>query len=76
MFYTIVVRVTHFHTVPLSDIMQRKLVQWLHNLGELKAAIWFQTYWTGERGKWAKAHSVVGGTNNTNGTEGGGGLRN
>ncbi len=61
------------HTVPLSDqaqdVMQSKLVQWQHNYSERKAAIWFEKYWTGDRGNWSKAHGV-GGTDNNNGTEG------
>ncbi len=50
--------------------MQRKLVQWLNARGESKAAVWFEKYWTGERGDWTKGHCGVGGTNNNNGMEG------
>ena len=71
-FYKILVRVTRCHTIPLANVMQRKLVQWLHAHGEPKAAVWFEKYWTGERGDWTKGHGGVGGTNNNinNGTEG------
>jgi hypothetical protein len=50
--------------------MQRKLVQCLHVHCEAKAEVWFEKYWTGERGNWTKGHNGVGGTNNNNGTEG------
>ncbi len=69
-FYKILVRVTRCHTIPLSDVMQSKLVQWLHAHGESRAGVWFEKYWTGERGTWTKGHDGVGGTNNNNGTEG------
>jgi hypothetical protein len=69
-FYKTLVRVTCCHTIPLADVMQRKLVQWLHARGESKAGVWFKKYWTGERGNWIKGHGGVGGTNNNNGTEG------
>jgi hypothetical protein len=69
-FYKILVRVTRCHTIPLADVMQHKLVQWLHAHGESKAGVWFEKYWTGERGNWTKGHGGVGGTNNNNGTEG------
>ncbi len=68
--YKLVVRVICCHTVPLSDVMQRKLVQWLHSHGERRAALWYEKYWTGDRGNRCKAHGGVGGTNNNNGTEG------
>ena len=71
-FYKILVSVTRCHTVPLSDVMQRKLVQWLQRHGEGKAAVWFEKYWTGDRGNWCKAHGGVGGTNNNNGPKAGG----
>ena len=36
--YKLVVRTTHCHTVPLSDVFQRRLVQWLHTNEEPRAA--------------------------------------
>jgi hypothetical protein len=68
-FYKIHVKMSRCYTIPLADIMQRKLVQWLHAHGESKAGVWFEKYWTSERGNWTKDHDGVGGTNNNNGTE-------
>jgi hypothetical protein len=52
-FYKILVRVTRYSSIPLSDVMQRKLVLWLRKLqrnrGERKAADRFERYWTGDR---------------------------
>jgi exosortase len=67
--YKLLVRATRCHTVALSEVFQRKLVQWLDKHGEKKAATWFHKYWTGERGNWTLGHAGVGGTNNNNGLE-------
>ncbi len=69
-FYKILVRVTCCSSIPLSVVMQRKLVLWLRSRGERKAADWLEKYWTGDRGNWTRGHGGVGGTNNNNGTEG------
>ena len=69
-FYKILVRVTCCSSIPLSDVMQRKLVLWLRSRGERKEADWFEKYWTGDRGNWTRGYGGVGCTNNNNGTEG------
>jgi hypothetical protein len=65
----LLVLATRCHTVPLSDVFQRKLVTWLDKQGEKRAASWLERYWTGERGNWTLGHAGVGGTNNNNGLE-------
>ena len=67
--YKLVVRATRCHTVPLSDVFQRRLVQWLRTNEEPRAASWFEKYWTGDRGNWSRGHAGVAGTNNNNGLE-------
>lgn len=32
--------------------VQLKIVQWLHDKHEVRAATWFSTHWTGEKGAW------------------------
>jgi hypothetical protein len=40
----LLVRATRCHTVPLSDVFQRKLVQWLDAHSGKRAASWFKKY--------------------------------
>ena len=67
--YKLVVRATRCHTVPLGNVFQRRLVQWLRTNEEPRAASWFEKYWTGDRGNWSRGHAGVAGTNNNNGLE-------
>jgi hypothetical protein len=69
-FYKILVKATRCSSISLSAVLQRKLVQRLHNRWEHRAAEWFEIYWTADSGNWTKGHGGVGGTNNNNGTEG------
>ncbi len=69
-FYKIVVKVTRCSSVELGSVLHRKLVLWLRENGEPRAADWFERYWTGDRGNFMKAHGGVGGTNNNCGIEG------
>ena len=68
--YKIVVRCIKCSSKALAIILQIKLVQWLRDHGEHRAAEWFQTYWTEKRGNYMLAHAGVGGTNTNCGTEG------
>ena len=69
-FYQLLVSTTRSSSVALSNVLQRKMIQWLRARGENRAAEWIAEYWTGDRGNWTLAHAGVGGTNNNNGTEG------
>jgi len=66
--YKMLVPATKCPSVPLGEVVQRKLVQWLKDRIESRAAEWFKKYWTGDRGHYMLAHSEIGGTNNNNGT--------
>jgi len=68
-FYKMLVPATKCPSVALGEIVQRKLMQWLKDRNESRAAEWFKKYWTGDRGHYMLAHSEIGGTNNNNGTE-------
>ena len=67
--YKLLVRATRCHSVLLSEVFQRKLVQWLQTNNESRAATWFEKYWTGDHGNWSRGHAGIGGTNNNNGLE-------
>ena len=54
----------------LAVILQMKLVQWLLNHGEDRAAEWLQAYWTEKQGNYMLAHAGVRETNNNSCTEG------
>ena len=69
-FYKLLVQITRSSSVALSNVLQRKLVEWLHSNGERVAGEWVRDYWTGERGKYTKAHAGVCVPNNNNGVEG------
>ncbi len=71
-FYKILVRVTRCSSIPLSDVMQRKLVLWLRSRGERKAADWFEKYWTGDSGNWTRVHGGVAVLTTTTGPKVGG----
>ncbi len=51
-------------------VLHRKLVEWLLQRDEPRAAAWFEEYWTRERGNYMLVHGEVGGTNSNCGTEG------
>ena len=69
-FYKLLVQITRSSSVALSNVLQRKLVQWLYDHGERVAGEWVRDYWSGERGNYTKAHAGVGVPNNNNGVEG------
>ena len=70
-FYKLLVRCLRCSNTALATILQCKIVEWLRNQNEHRAAEWFEEYWTGERGNYMLAHAEVGGTNNNCGVEGG-----
>ena len=57
----------HKTTIYLSD----RIVQWLDDVGEKKAAVWFRNYWTGERSTWDLGSAGIGCPNNNCGMESG-----
>jgi hypothetical protein len=65
-FYKIVVGATRYSSMELGSVsvLHKKLVQWIQDHNEPRAADWFERYWTGDRGNFMKAHGGVGGTNN------------
>jgi hypothetical protein len=69
-FYRLIVRILRCSSVALAYVLQRKIIEWLLARKEVKAAEWFDDYWTGERGNYILAHGGVGGTNNNCSTEG------
>jgi hypothetical protein len=54
----------------IAMALHRKLVTWLWQRDEPRAAAWFEECWTRERGNYMLAHGEVGGTNNNCSTEG------
>jgi hypothetical protein len=70
-FYKLVVLCLRCSNTALATILQRKIVEWLRMRNEPRTAVWFDEYWTGERGNYMLTHSEVGGTNNNCGVEGG-----
>ena len=69
-FYKLLVQLTSSSSVVLSNVLQRKLVEWLHANGERTAGEWIRDYWTGELGNYTQAYAGVGVPNNNNGVEG------
>ena len=65
-FYKLLVQITRSSSVALSNVLQRKLVEWLHSNGERVAGEWVRDYWTGERVNYTKAHAAGVGVLNNN----------
>ena len=56
-FHKFVKRVMLANSVEQAEFLQKKLVMWLHEKKQPTAAMWFETYWTGRRGRWTIAHA-------------------
>ena len=51
-FHKYVRRIMLANTEPQAEFLQKKMVMWLHEMKQPHAANWFETYWTGRRGRW------------------------
>ena len=50
-------RIMDANTERQGEFLQKKLVQLLRKKQQSTAAIWFQEYWTGRRGRWTSTHA-------------------
>ena len=50
-------RIMPANTERQAEFLQEKLVQWLHEKQQPTAALWFEKFWTGWRGRWTFAHA-------------------
>jgi hypothetical protein len=55
----------------LANAIQLEIasVEWLRTEGKNTAALWFERYWTGERGNYTNALACYSGNNNAQGIE-------
>ena len=56
-FHKNVKRIMLANTERQGEFLQEKLVQWLHEKQQPTAALWFEKFWTGRRGRWTMAHA-------------------
>ena len=62
-------RCLNAHTELLAKIIQIEIVDYLTDIEEEVAAVWFDEYWTSEHGNWTNAAAGYAGTNNAQGIE-------
>ena len=69
-FYEQLVRVKDIATLPFADIAQQLLVKYIRvDLGQQRAANWYEGHWTGTYGRYSLAHAGYTRSNNNMGTE-------
>ena len=56
-FHKYVKRIVDANTERQGEILQEKLVQWLHEKQQKTAALWFEEFWIGSRERWTRAHA-------------------
>ena len=47
-------------SVAVAEYCMEKVIQYLHHVGELRAANWLEKSWTGERGRFSQGHAGYG----------------
>jgi hypothetical protein len=69
-FYEQLVRVKDIAALPFADTAQKLLVTYIReDLGQPRAANWYEGHWTGTYGRYSLAHAGYAGSNNNMGTE-------
>ena len=69
-FYEQVLRVKNIMIEKFAEHAQALLADYIRNvLKQPRAAEWFETWWTGDRGRYCLAHAGYGGSNNNMGVE-------
>ena len=69
-FYEQVLRVKNIMLLPFAVRAQALLVTYIRDvLKQPRAAEWFETWWTGDRGRYCLAHACYGGSNSNMGVE-------
>jgi hypothetical protein len=68
-FYTILLRLVNIAFEDFARYVQALIVNHLLMNVSAHASEWYETYWTGARGRYCICHSTHGGTNNNMGTE-------
>ena len=56
-FHKYVKRILLANTERQGEFLPEKMVQWLHEKQQPTAALWFEKYWTGKRGRWTFSHA-------------------
>ena len=71
-FYIQLVRVKDIAALPFADTAQKLLVTYIReDLGQPRAANWYEGHWTGTYGRYSLAHAGYTGSNNNMGLTGG-----
>ena len=68
-FYPLLIRAMNCPWLSLAPIIQSKLVVWLRDKEQTRAAEWFERTWTGEKGHWMLCHSGYNAATTNNGLE-------
>ena len=69
-FYEQVLRIKNIMIENFADHAQALLVAYIRDiLKQPRAAEWFETWWTGDRGRYCLAHAGYGGSNSNMGVE-------
>ena len=68
-FHKLTHRLLEAPTVEITRLLQDSIEEWLREKGELRAAEWFSTYWTGEHGNYTNATAGYVGSNKSAGIE-------
>ena len=69
-FYKIIVRLQKCAYKVVGERLQDKLVEWLAELGEEKAAGWLSKHWVSDKKRnWLNGHGEIGTVGNNNGME-------